>query len=35
MAEIFAKKTEKASVMLKPYLAHLTIATRAWVAILR
>jgi hypothetical protein len=35
LAEIFAKKTEKSSVMLKPYLAHLTIAMRAWCAILR
>jgi hypothetical protein len=35
LGEIFGRKTAGASTMLKPYLAHLTVATRAWVGILR
>jgi hypothetical protein len=34
LAEIFNQRTDSASTMLKPYLAHLNTAIRAWVAIL-
>jgi hypothetical protein len=34
LAEIFNQRTDSASTMLKPYLAHLNTAIRAWVTIL-
>jgi len=34
LAEIFIQRTNGASTMLKPYLAHLNAAIRAWITIL-